>query len=93
MGSGRTTIFGQDTVQLPSRSWIYYSPRKGSFYASQSVVLLDCSLDSVTMTVRITQDQAQAIKELCDVIVNQNEVTITQVAQLVGIFVARRGVC
>lgn len=45
-------------------------------------------LDSVTMTVRLTQENAQSIKELRGVTLNQSEVTIKQVAQHLDTFVA-----
>lgn len=45
-------------------------------------------LDSVTMTVRLTQENAQSIKELRGVTLNQSEVTIKQVTQHLDTFVA-----
>ena len=58
------------------------------FCTSQSVVFLGFLIDSVTMTVRLTPDKAHSIKECCDMILNENVVTIKQIAQLVGMFVA-----
>lgn len=63
-------------------------PDKSQFHASQSIVFLWFILDSSSMTVRLTADKAQSVKEICEVILNKNEVTIKQVAQLVGMFVA-----
>lgn len=63
-------------------------PDKSQFHASQSIVFLGFILDSSSMTVRLTADKAQSVKEFCEVILNKNEVTIKQVAQLVGMFVA-----
>lgn len=39
------------------------------------------------MTVRLTADKVQFVKEFCEVILNWNEVTIKQLAQFVGILV------
>lgn len=63
-------------------------PDKSQFYASQSIVFLGFILDSSSVTVRLTADKAQSVKEFCEVILNKNEVTIKQVAQLVDKFVA-----
>ncbi|XP_062609256.1 uncharacterized protein LOC134271003 [Saccostrea cucullata] len=84
----------RDTVKSLDSLGFTIHPDKTQFYASQNVVFLGFLLDSVTMTVRpekaqsIRPEKAQSIKEFCDMVLNQNEVTIKQVAQLVGMFVA-----
>ncbi|XP_062572587.1 uncharacterized protein LOC134234524 [Saccostrea cucullata] len=78
----------RDTVKSLDSLGFTIHPDKTQFYASQNVVFLGFLLDSVTMTVRLTPEKAQSIKEFCDMVLNQNEVTIKQVAQLVGMFVA-----
>lgn len=52
------------------------------------LLLLFLLLDSVTMTVRLAQENVQSIKELRGVTLNQSEVTIKQVAQHLDTFVA-----
>jgi hypothetical protein len=78
----------RDTVKFLDGLGFTIHPEKSIFYAWQKVVFLGFVLDFVTMTVRLTQDKAKSIQKLCDTIFNQNEMTIKQVAQLVGTFVA-----
>ena len=78
----------RDTVKALDDLGFTIHPDKSVFCASQSVVFLGFLIDSVTMTVRLTPDKAHSIKECCDMILNENVVTIKQIAQLVGMFVA-----
>ena len=78
----------RDTVKALDDLGFTIHPDKSVFCASQRVVFLGFLIDSVTMTVRLTPDKANSIKECCDMILSENVVTIKQIAQLVGMFVA-----
>ena len=62
-------------------------PKKSVFEPTQSIVFLGFLINSVTMTVNITNDKAEGIIQLCTRLVKRRE-TIREFAQIIGKFVA-----
>ena len=73
-----------DTVeQFDSLGFISH-PSKSVFEPSQTLVILGFRLDSVKMTISLTEEKATAIAEHCKALVDLDRVKIHAVAQVVG---------
>ena len=75
-----------DSVTLFTRLGLLVHPDKSIFTTSQSLVILGYEINSVSMTVRLTREKAQAIKLDCEKFIHKSErkLIIREVAQIVG---------
>ncbi len=73
-----------DTVTLLDRLGFTIHPEKSVLYPSQSVTYLGFYVDSVTMTVQLTQEKLESILELCIKILNKKTYSIRNLAQITG---------
>ncbi len=75
-----------DSVTLFTRLGLLVHPDKSIFTSSQSLVILGFEINSVSMTVRLTREKAQAIKLDCEKFIHKSErkLIIREVAQIVG---------
>lgn len=73
-----------DTVgQFDALGFIAH-PSKSEFEPSQQLVILGFQLDSVNMTIALTEDKANALVQLCKDILNLSRVRIREVARVLG---------
>lgn len=77
-----------DTVEITTRAGFVINPDKSNFEPSHEVTFVGFVLNSVRMTVRLTEKKALSLRDTAHGIVHDNSVTILQVAQLVGKMVA-----
>eukprot|EP00794_Sanderia_malayensis_P010313 gene10313-11382_t len=73
-----------DTVTLLDSLGFVVHPKKSVFIPAKTITFLGVVLDSVDMTVYLTQDRADSIKRVCDTVLSSTCLTIRQVAQLLG---------
>eukprot|EP00794_Sanderia_malayensis_P001725 gene1725-1923_t len=73
-----------DTVTLLDSLGFVVHPKKSVFIPAKTITFLGFVLDSVNMTVYLTQDRAHSIKRVCDTVLSSTCLTIRQVAQLLG---------
>lgn len=71
------TVIHIDTLGLVTH------PEKSAFHPSQ-LVILGFVLNSVSMTITLTQEKALALQTACITLLNTTSPTITEVAQVLG---------
>lgn len=62
--------------------------QKSSVTPAQRIIFLGFVLDSVSMTITLTDDKKVKVKANCTAMQHKHETTITELAQLVGTLVS-----
>ena len=73
-----------DTVALFTRLGLVVHPDKSSFLPSQIITLLGFILNSITMTVKLTEDKAANLQKACQTLLRNKNPTIREVARVIG---------
>lgn len=77
-----------DTISAYSKLGFYIHPEKSILYPSQEITYLGFTLNSVHMTVKLTNEKAIKIQQECISIIKLRTITIRQVARLLGLIVS-----
>lgn len=78
----------QDTEHLFSKLGFVVHDQKSVRTPSQEIVFLGFVLNSVTMTVKLTHDKCQKVTHACSSLLQKSEMTILEVAQVIGYLVS-----
>jgi hypothetical protein len=76
------------TINLSLDLGFVVHPTKSVFEPTQNLTFLGFDLNSREMTVTLTMEKAQHIKDTCATILNEREITIRELCQLIGLMVA-----
>lgn len=76
------------TVEASVNAGFTVHPEKSVFLPVTTIEFLGFVLDSVTMTVKLTEPRVTKIVNSCNKLLNKRRVTIHEVAETVGLFVA-----
>ena len=82
----RTNVM--DTVQVSLDAGFVPHPVKSVFMPTQSLLYLGFILNSVTMTVQLTEEKIMRLKSMCALVGKKENIQIRQLAELVGLMVA-----
>ena len=74
----------RDVVELFTKLGFYIHPEKSMFIPMQVVTLLGFIIDSVMMTLTLTEEKKLKILDSCTRFYNANQVTIRTLASLIG---------
>ncbi len=77
-----------DTITLFDRVGLITHPDKSSLYPTQKLVFLGFVLDSINMTIRLTNDKANKIKLACQGLLSSGCPTIRDMAHVIGMLTA-----
>ena len=77
-----------DTQTLFTRLGFVINVEKSCFIPAQKITFLGFVLDSVSMTIALTEDKKAKVKANCKALLPQTNTTITELAQLVGTLVS-----
>ena len=77
-----------DTQRLLSSLGFVINGQKSSVTPAQRIIFLGFVLDSVSMTITLTDDKKVKVKANCTAMQHKHETTITELAQLVGTLVS-----
>ena len=77
-----------DTVAISRKAGFFVHPDKSVFVPTQRLTFLGFVLCTNTMTVRLTSEKCSKIKSAINSVLGQNQLTIQDVAELVGQLVA-----
>ena len=77
-----------DTVNMLQNLGFIVHPEKSVLRPSQQIVFLGFVLDSVNMTIRLTCEKAQRLKNFCTKLLNKDSASIRSVAMLLGYMTA-----
>ncbi|VDI36333.1 Hypothetical predicted protein [Mytilus galloprovincialis] len=77
-----------DTVTLLDKLGFTIHPVKSVFEPTQTITFLGFVLNSITMTIKLTTEKAQAIKLTCCKYVKNRQMSIRQFAQIIGKLIA-----
>ena len=77
-----------DTQTLFTRLGFVINVEKSCFIPAQQITFLGFVLDSVSMTIALTEDKKAKVKANCKALLPQTNTTITELAQLVGTLVS-----
>ena len=77
-----------DTQTLFTRLGFVINVEKSCFIPAQRITFLGFVLDSVSMTITLTDDKKAKVKAYCKVLLPKTNTTITELAQLVGTLVS-----
>ena len=73
-----------DTFILFDKLGFVMHPDKSVFFPSQEIVLLGFIINSVDMTIKLTNDKAIALKLDCEKLLKQDSPTIRELARVIG---------
>jgi hypothetical protein len=76
------------TVQLFTSLGLTIHPTKSVLIPTQSIIFLGFILDSVQMTISLTEDKKATIYESCKALVSKEFPSIREVSRVIGLFVA-----
>ena len=77
-----------DTTELLNRLGFTVHPDKSSFIPDTKIVFLGFYIDSVTMTIELTQKRKTKILNACEFVYKNDNVTIRKLAALIGLMVS-----
>ena len=77
-----------DTITLFTKLGFHIHPEKSVFIPSQKLTFLGFVLDSIAMTVMLTEEKVQRILSICASLLKTQMPTIRQVAEVIGILVS-----
>ena len=77
-----------DTITLFTKLGSHIHPEKSVFIPSQKLTFLGFVLDSIAMTVMLTEEKVQRILSICASLLKTQMPTIRQVAEVIGILVS-----
>ena len=78
----------KDTITLLDHVGLVIHPEKSVLHPTQKLVFLGFQLDSIKMTISLTGEKAQKIKESCHKVLQPPQPTIQEVARIIGMFTA-----
>ena len=78
----------QDTIQLLDSLGFTVHPEKSVIVPSHILIYLGFVLNSLDMTVSLTEERKEKICRLCQDVLQKDKVTIRQIAELTGMLVA-----
>ena len=79
---------GIDTITLFTKLGFHIHPENSVFIPSQKLTFLGFVLDSIAMTVTLTEEKLQRILSVCASLLKTQMPTIRQVAEVIGILVS-----
>lgn len=77
-----------DTVSLFTRLGFVVHPHKSSFKPAQRIVYLGFEIDSVTMTISLSQERKERVENFCRAFSRKSTHPIREVARLIGVLVS-----
>ena len=77
-----------DTITLFTKLGFHIHPEKSVFIPSQKLTFLGFVLDSIAMTVMLTEEKVQRILSVCASLLKTQMSTIRQVVEVIGILVS-----
>lgn len=80
----------EDAVQLVDHLGFTVHPVKSVFQPSQVITFLGFIIDSSTMTVRLTEERAKDLQDLCIDALHKHHISIRDVAKIIGKMVASK---
>jgi hypothetical protein len=78
----------KDTITLLDHVGLVIHPEKSVLHPTQKLVFLGFQLDSIKMTISLTGEKAQKIKESCHKVLQPPQPTIQEVARIIGMLTA-----
>lgn len=80
----------EGTVQLVDHLGFTVHPVKSVFQPSQVITFLGYIIDSITMTVRLTEERAKDLQDLCIDALHKHHISIRDFAKIIGKMVASK---
>ena len=78
----------KDTITLLDHVGLVIHPEKSVLHPTQKLVFLGFQLDSIKMTISLTGEKAQKIKEACHKLLQPPQPTIQEVVRIIGMLTA-----
>jgi len=77
-----------DTCNILDSLGFYIHPEKSAFQSSQQLVFLGFNINSVTMTITLTEEKASKLESLCISLRNNTQPTVRNTAQVIGTIIS-----
>ena len=77
-----------DTITLLEKLGFVIHPGKSALIPSQQLVTLGFILNSIDMTIRLTQEKKTSLRNSCEQLLQSTEITIRELSQVIGKIVA-----